>query len=209
MGGNVGPISASISIQDLTPELAKSAKAENAKGVYVANVVKGGPTDKAGLKAKDVIVSYGGIEVSDSGVLRNRVADTSVGEQVKVSVLRNGRKEDIVVKVGDLEESAKMLAAVGEPHLGVVVRPLTAQETEEFGLQPNQGVAISRLDFKGPLQEAGFEVGDIILAVNDQPIQGVETFASLVNLLKPNEKITLAALDHKSGQTGMVQVVVR
>jgi len=198
-----------ISIQDLTPELAKSTRAGTAKGVYVANVVKGGPADKAGLKAKDVIVSYGGMEVSDSGVLRNRVAEMAVGELVKVSVLRNGRKEEITVKVGDLEESAKMLAAVGEPHLGVVVRPLTAQETEEFGLQPNQGVAISRLDFKGPLQEAGFEVGDIILGINDQPIQGVEAFAALVNLLKPKEKITLAALDHKSGQTGMVQVVVR
>jgi len=198
-----------ISIQDLTPELAKSAKAEKTKGVYVANVVKGGPADKAGLKAKDVIVSYRGKEVSDSGVLRNEVADTAVGEQVKVSVLRNGRKEEIAVKVGDLEESAKMLAAEGKDRLGVVVRPLTAQETEEFGLQPNQGVAISRLDFKGPLQEAGFEVGDIILAINDQPVQGVETFAALMNLLKPKEKITLAALDHKGGETGMVQVITR
>jgi len=55
----------------------------------------------------------------------------------------------------------------------------------------------------------GFEVGDIILAINDQPIQGVEAFATLVNLLKPKEKITLAALDHKSGDTGMVQVTTR
>jgi serine protease Do len=198
-----------ISIQDLTPELAKSTGTGTAKGVYVANVVKGGPADKAGLKAKDVIVAYHGKEVSDSGVLRNEVADTPVGREVKVSILRGGRKEEVSVKVGNLEESAKMLAAVGQDRLGVVVRPLTAQETEEFGLQPDQGVAISRLDFKGPLQEAGFEIGDIVLAVNDQPIQGVETFAALVNLLKPKEKITLAALDHKTGQTGMVQVVTR
>ncbi len=198
-----------ISIQDLTPELAKSAKAGNAKGVYVANTVKGGPADKAGLKPKDVIVAFRGKEVSDSGVLRNEVADTPIGQEVKVTILRGGRKEEISVKVGNLEESAKMLAAVGERRLGAVVRPLTTQETEEFSLQPDQGVAISRLDFKGPLQEAGFEVGDIILAINDQPIQGVETFAALVNLLKPHQKITIAALDHKTGQTGMVQVVVR
>jgi len=198
-----------ISIQDLTPELAKSAKAGSAKGVYVANVVKGGPADKAGLKAKDVIVAYRGKEVTDSGILRNEVADTPIGQEVKVSILREGRKEEITVKVGNLEESARMLAAVGEARLGVVVRPLTAQETEEFGLQPNQGVAVSRLDFKGPLQEAGFEVGDIILAINDQAIQGMETFAALVNLLKPREKITIAALDHKSGDTGMVQVTTR
>ena len=198
-----------VSIRDLTPELAKSTKAGSAKGVYVANVVKGGPADKAGLKAKDVIVAYRGKEVADSGVLRNEVADTPIGQEVKVSILRGGRKEEISIKVGNLEESTKMLAAVGKARLGVVVRPLTAQETQEFGLQPNQGVAISRLDFKGPLQAAGFEVGDILLAINDQPIQGVETFAALVNLMKPRDKITIAALDHKTGQTGMVQVVVR
>ncbi len=160
------------------PNWPNPPKRERPKGFMWPTWSREGRRIKAGLKAKDVIVSYGGIEVSDSGVLRNRVADTAVGEQVKVSVLRNGRKEEIAVKVGDLEESAKMLATVGEHRLGVVVRPLTAQETEEFGLQPNQGVAISRLDFKGPLQEAGFEVGDIILAINDQPVQGVETFAA-------------------------------
>jgi serine protease Do len=198
-----------VSIRDLTPELAKSTKAGSAKGVYVANVVKGGPADKAGLKAKDVIVAYRGKEVADSGVLRNEVADTPIGQEARVSILRGGRKEEISIKVGNLEESTKMLAAVGKARLGVVVRPLTAQETQEFGLQPNQGVAISRLDFKGPLQAAGFEVGDILLAINDQPIQGVETFAALVNLMKPRDKITIAALDHKTGQTGMVQVMVR
>jgi serine protease Do len=198
-----------ISIQDLTPELAKSAKVENVKGAYVADVVKGGPADKAGLKAKDVIVAYRGKEVADSGVLRNEVANTPIGQEARVSILRSGQREEITVKVGDLEESTRMLAAVGKERLGGEVRPLTSQEAEKYGLDSTQGVAISRLDFKGPLRDAGFEVGDVILAINDQPIQGVETFAALVKLLKPQEKITIMALDHKSGQTGMVQVTTR
>lgn len=198
-----------ISIQDLTPELAKSAKVENVKGAYVADVVKGGPADKAGLKAKDVIVAYSGKEVADSGVLRNEVANTPIGQEARVSILRSGQREEITVKVGDLEESTRMLAAVGKERLGGEVRPLTSQEAEKYGLDSTQGVAISRLDFKGPLRDAGFEVGDVILAINDQPIQGVETFAALVKLLKPQEKITIMALDHKSGQTGMVQVTTR
>jgi serine protease Do len=198
-----------ISIQDLTPELAKSVKAENIKGVYVANVMKGGPADKAGLKAKDVILAYQGKEVSDSGTLRNEVAGTPIGQEAKITILRNGRKEEVTVRVGNLEDSTRMLAGVGKDRLGVEVRPLTTQETEKYGLDPDQGVAISRLDFKGPLRQAGFEVGDVILAINDQPIQGVEAFTAFVNLLKPQEKITIAALDHKSGDTGMVQVTVR
>ena len=129
--------------------------------------------------------------------------------EAKVTILRNGQREEITVKVGNLEESTRMLAAVGKDRLGGEVRPLTAQEAEKYGLDSNQGVAISRLDFKGPLREAGFEVGDVILAINDQPIQGVETFAALVNLLKPQEKIPITALDHNRGQTGMVQVTTR
>jgi S1-C subfamily serine protease len=70
-------------------------------------------------------------------------------------------------------------------------------------------VAINWLDVKGPLREAGFELGDIILGINNQPITGVESFVQLVSSLKPNQKASLLALDHKSGNSGTVLVTVR
>src|SRR5208283_4277403 len=60
-----------VSIRDLTPELAKEARTENRAGALVADVVKGGPADKAGLKKNDVVVAYGGQEVPDSAAFRN------------------------------------------------------------------------------------------------------------------------------------------
>ena len=64
-------------------------------------------------------------------------------------------------------------------------------------------------DPKGPLREAGFEVGDMILAINNQPIESMESFVDLVSMLKPKQKVSLLALDHRSGNTGTVEVVVR
>jgi S1-C subfamily serine protease len=76
-------------------------------------------------------------------------------------------------------------------------------------LDAGQGVVINQLEAKGPLRTAGFEVGDVILEINSQPIKGVDAFIQLVSLLKPGQKITLLAFDHRSGNMGNVQVVVR
>jgi S1-C subfamily serine protease len=58
-------------------------------------------------------------------------------------------------------------------------------------------------------ESGGFEVGDIILAINDQPFEGLEGFDALVSTLKPNQKVTLVALDHRTGDTGAIEAVVR
>ena len=64
-------------------------------------------------------------------------------------------------------------------------------------------------DSKGPLRQAGFEIGDMILAINDQSIDNMKSFVDLVSLLKPKEEIAVFALDHRTGNTGTVQVVLR
>jgi serine protease Do len=195
-----------VSIQDLTPELAKAAHAETLKGALVAEVVKGGPAEKAGLQKNDVVVGYQGKEVSDSSTFRNEVATTPVGSEARVDILRNGKKQELTVKIANLEEAAKFLAANIKERLGAEVRPLTPQEAEKYGLKADTGVAIRWLEFKGPLQKAGFEINDLILGVNDQPVGGVDGFIQLVSALKPHQKIALVALDHRTGNQGMIQV---
>jgi serine protease Do len=198
-----------VSIQDLTPELAKSAHVETLKGALIADVIKGGPAEKAGMMKNDVVIAYRGKEIPDSSTLRNEVASTPIGQGVKVTILRSSKKEDLMVKVGNLEEATKIMAASIKDHLGAEVRSLTSQEAEKFGLDANQGVVISWLDAKGPLKGAGFEVGDMILGINNQPIVGMESFVQLVSSLKPNQKVFLLALDHRSGNSGTVLVLVR
>jgi serine protease Do len=198
-----------VSIRDLTPELTKSLRLKTDKGAYVVEVIKGGPAERAGIQAKDVIIEYEGKAVSDSGMLRNAVANTSIGQEVKVAIMREGKKEERTVKIRNLEESTKFLTAIGKERLGVEVKPVTSQEAEKYGLSPNQGVVISWLDFKGPLRQAGFEVADIILGINDQPVSGLDGFVTLTSNLKSKEKINILALDHRTGNMGTVQVETR
>ncbi len=199
-----------ISIQDLTPDLAKKVHVEETtEGALVVDVVKGGPAEKGGLKKDDVVIAYQGREIPDSGTFRNEVASTPIGSEAKVTVLRNGKKMEITIKVGNLEESTKILATYVKERLGAEVRAVSPKDAEKYGLEAGQGVLINQLEAKGPLQKAGFEVGDMILEINSQPIKGVDAFIQLVSVLKPGQKITLLALDHRSGNMGNVQVVVR
>ena len=198
-----------VTTQDLTPELAKSVQVETLKGALIADVVKGGPAEKAGIKKNDVVIAYRGKEISDSGSLRNDVAVTPIGQEVKLTILRSGKKEEIMVKVGNLESASKILAASVKDRLGAEVRSLTTQELEKYGLDTNQGAAVSWLGDQGPLKRAGFEVGDLILGINNQPVEGVDSFVQLVTALKPDQKVSFLALDHRSGNTGTVLVMVR
>ena len=79
----------------------------------------------------------------------------------------------------------------------------------KYGLEPNQGVVITWEDPKGPLKEAGFEVSDMILAIDNQPVDSMESFVNLVSMLQPKQKLAILALDHRTGNTGTVEVVAR
>jgi len=198
-----------VTIRDLTPELAKSVHVETLKGALLVDVVKGGPADKAGMKKNDVVIAYRGKEIPDTSTLRNDVAETPIGTEAKITVLRDGKKEELTVKIGSLEASTKILAAAVKDRLGAEVRLPNSMEVNKYGINPNQGVVITWEDPKGPLKEAGFEIGDMILAINNQPIESMESFVDLVSLLRPKQKISILALDHRTGKTGIIQVVVR
>jgi S1-C subfamily serine protease len=89
------------------------------------------------------------------------------------------------------------------------VRPVTPKEAEAYGLDTAEGVAISSVDPKGPLGQAGFEVDDIILEINDTPVEGVDGLVNLVNGLPHSQKAVIKALDHRSGDTGEVEATIR
>jgi serine protease Do len=98
------------SLQDLTPELSKSLRTGSTKGAIIADIVKGGPAEKAGMKKNDVVIAFGSKEINDSSSLRNEVAATPAGREAELIVMRKGAKEHLRVKIGSLESSTKILA---------------------------------------------------------------------------------------------------
>ena len=197
-----------ISIRDLTPELAKELHLEASRGALVVEVVKGGPAEKAGLKKNDVVVGYRGKDISDSSTFRNEVAATPIGQEAKITVLRGEKKEEFTVKVGNLEEGAKIMATALKDRFGLEVRPVTSKEVEKYGMNSDQGVAITWVDPKGPFGEAGFEVNDMILQIDNLPIVGLDGFVNAIGALKPNQKISVMALDHRTGNVGTIMVTL-
>jgi serine protease Do len=197
-----------VSIMNLTPDLQKSMNLKVTKGALIADVVKGGPADKAGLKKNDVVTTYQGKEILDASSLQNQVANTSIGQEITLTVMREGTSRDYKIKIGNLQDALKKLAASLNKRMGVVVRPVTDKEAQGYGLQGPKGVAIKSLQTDGLLGKAGFEVDDIILAVNGQPVSDVQGFINLIESLKPHHWVQFLVLDHRTGQTGYIRVMV-
>jgi len=132
-----------MSVQDLTPEIAKSIHVESLKGALITDVFKGGPAEKAGMRKNDVVIAYRGKEIPDSSTLQNEVAATTIGQEVKVTLLRNGKREELNLRIGNLESSTKFLAATVKERLGAEVRAVLSKEVNKYGLEDKQGVVIT------------------------------------------------------------------
>ena len=85
---------------------------------------------------------------------------------------------------------------------------MTSQEAERYGLDLHQGVTITHVAPHGAMGKAGFELQDILLAIDGQPIENLESLVTLTAAFKPQQRITVLALDHRSGHTGDVQVAI-
>jgi serine protease Do len=198
-----------ISTQDVTSENAKSLGLETPRGALIADVAKGSPADKAGIRKGDVVTSYMGKETPNASRLRNEVAVTPAGSEARLTLLRNGKKQDVTVKIGNLQDAAKFMSASVMERLGIEARPATAKEAKRLGLQANEGLVVSKVEKNGPLAKVGFEPGDMILEINGQEITGVQQFVEIVGTLGPKQRITILALDYKTRNKGYVEAVTR
>jgi len=198
-----------VSIRDLTPDVAKTARVTTGKGALVMDVVKGGPADRAGIAKDDVVTAYNGKEVPDSNAFRNDVSETTEGTVVRITLLRNGNQKEVQVRIGGEKDATNAMIGLLKQRLGAELRPPTPAEIERYGLTSGFGVMINSVDPGGPLGRAGFEKADGILAIEGQPASGIDGLAAIVSMLKPGEKASLLALDHRTGNTGTVTVTVR
>ncbi len=195
-----------VSIQDLTPELAQSMGLTVSKGALVADVIKGSPADEAGIKHGDVVIAFQNKPIDDASSLQNSVSIAAIGSSVNLTILRDGGKQDVKVKVGNLEEQEKTLAASLKKQYGIAVRPVTSQEAQQYGLSSQQGVAITAVDPNGPFGKAGFETNDLIVQVDNKPVSGPDSLYTILSAVGSDKKITVAAVDYKTGQGANIEV---
>jgi len=194
-----------ISIQDVTPEIAKSFNLKDTKGALVADVMKDSPAQKGGIERGDIVVSFDGKPIASAHELSRIVAGTPPNNNVKVEVTRNGKRQAFAVQVGtmpgEVEEEAKTTAA----ELGLAVQGLTPDLAEQFDWpREEKGVLITGVDPGSAADDAGLRRGDLIKEMDHKPVQTVDDYRRQVKKVKQGESILL--LIKRGTQTFFVTV---
>jgi serine protease Do len=171
-----------VMIQKVTPDIAESLGLDEAKGALVADVVKEGPADGAGLKQGDVIVEFDGKPVVDSAELPLLVARTGVGKSVRLKVIRDKEAHEYSVKIGELkDEDIQATGGSTSEDLGLAVQTLTPELAENLNLDKAlKGVVVTQVEPGGPAAEAGLRRGDVILEVNRKPVKNAAAYQKAV-----------------------------
>jgi serine protease Do len=182
-----------VNIQDLTPELAKSFGLKDTQGALVANVVPDGPAGKAGILQGDVVVKFNGQQVKAAKDLSRIVAGTPVGETVAVQVIREGQRVDIQAKVGAMEDENETAAEKDASHktLGISVQNLTPQIAGKLGLKDTAGIVVLNVAPGSAAAEAMIRTGDVIKAINRQPVKNVADFKQKLDQTKAGDTLLL------------------
>lgn len=173
-----------VTIQDLTPELAKHFKREPYSGVLISDVLKKSPADKAGIKSGDIIVKYDGKEIKDTNQLRNIVAGTEVSEKVKVKIIRDKKVKYLKVKIGELPDEQTTASTEKKDTLwmGLKVEKITPGYISKYKLDDEEtGVVLTFVDPGSIAYSKGLRPGDVIKKINNSTIKNKQDFTKFVD----------------------------
>ena len=186
-----------VTIQRLTPELARSFGLKRDEGVLISGVSPGSPADRAGIKIGDVIVEYDGMPIKDYGELPRMVANTQIGKEVLIKVIRKGGEVGIRVKIGEMPGEETAEAPRGD--LGMAVAELTPELARRFGLEERGGLVVTDVAPEGPAEEAGIQRGDLILQVEQRPVKTLSDYYDAIDRVKDKDAILLLIKSRNRG----------
>ncbi|MDH4194850.1 MAG: DegQ family serine endoprotease [Nitrospirota bacterium] len=178
-----------VGIQAVTTDLAQSFQLDQIKGALVTNVVPGSPADEAGMKRGDVIVEYQGKPVLDPRNLQHQVIRTTVGSEVKMVVIRDGRKHTLKTRIRQQDNPTRVAQASSVeqegPLAGVAVQNLDNGIAQQLGLEKDvNGVVVMEVTPGSYAARAGLIQGDVISEINRKPVRSEEDFVKVVSHLK-------------------------
>ena len=202
-----------VEVQRMTSDLAASMGLKQVQGVLISSVAPGGPAARAGLKSGDVILQLNGKDVDDPNVLRNEVAATAPGVTVTLTILRDGKQQQVHATLGELTPQTAQAAqaqggtGAGAGRLGIAVAPLTPDIAAQLNLPAGTvGVVVASVSPDGPAAQAGIQAGDVIQQVNHQPVHTPADVRSA--LAKSGNRPPLLVID-RNGQTLYVAVPLK
>jgi len=181
-------------------------------GVLVQEVQPGGPADKAGLKAGDIITAIDGRSIKDGDDLVNEIASRRPGSTIRLGYIRDGKPQDTTVTIGDRDKVFADLnnsqpasnqeggGGAGEAKLGLAVHGITAQVADKLH---TSGVIIDSVRTGSFADLQGLEPGLVVTHVNRQPTGTREEFDAVVSKLKTGDDVVLEVIDPRHPESGI------
>ena len=149
------------------------------QGVAVSRVFEGSPADRAGLRARDLIVAFGGERVTGVRDLIGRIRSQEPGAWLPLTVERRGDEVELDVKL--VQRPAVIKAGgVRRGWIGVAAIELPESLREHFGAPADAGVMVSHVEVGSPAEVAGFRLGDVVYDVDGKPVGSLRMFRELV-----------------------------
>lgn len=197
---------------ELSPDVLRELKlTEDSQGTMIVGVVKGSPAEKAELKPYDVIQTLNGSPVSSFSQLRTRLAFTKPGTEVRLGILRDGKKLDVRVKIGqfspdvarqDLDNDNDNSSGVaGE--FGLSLKVLNPELRKQLGVRATLGVLVAGVSDDSYAAFAGLRRGDVITEINRKPIKSVKDVEAALKTSKDNPRDLLFLIE-RNGRNQLI-----
>jgi serine protease Do len=177
-GGKVSRGWLGVVIQEVTADLAESFGLDRPRGALVSQVQEDSPAARGGLRASDVILTFNGKPVENSGDLPRMVGMAKPGANITLQVWRKGKAQDLLVVLGELPGEEQAAGKSGKTYSrgGLALSEPTADQRRELGI--DHGLLVEEV--AGDAARAGIRVGDVILAVNNGKVATVEAFRKAI-----------------------------
>jgi serine protease Do len=195
-----------VRIQQVTDDIAESLSIKPARGALIAGIDDKGPAKPAGIEPGDVVIKFDGKDIKEMRDLPKIVAETQVGKDVDVLIIRKGQEVKKTVKLGRLEDTDKKVASatndspveekpVIKKALGLDLANLTDDLRKKHKIKDKvKGVLITGVDADSPAAEKRLAPGMVIAEVQQQPVTSAAEFQSRVEKFKKDGKKTVMLL---------------
>ncbi|MCC8939669.1 Do family serine endopeptidase [Bradyrhizobium sp. Arg68] len=212
-----------VRIQQVTDEIADSLNIKPARGALVAGVDDKGPAKPAGIEPGDVVVKFDGKDVKDPKDLSRIVADTTVGKEVEVVVIRKGNEETRKVTLGRLEDNDKVQQVNAKPKddtaekpvtqkaLGLDLAALSKDLRTKYKIKDSvKGVIVTGVDNNSDAAEKRLSAGDVIVEVAQEAVSNAADIKKRVDQLKKDgKKSVLLLVSNGDGELRFVALGVQ
>jgi serine protease Do len=211
-----------VRIQTVTDEIAESLNIKPARGALIAGVEDKGPAKPAGIEPGDVVIKFDGKDIREPKDLSRVVADTAVGKEVDVVIIRKGQEETHKVTLGRLEDTDKAVPAavkkdepaekpVTQKALGLDLATLSKDLRSRYKIKDSvKGVIITNVDSTSDAADKRLSPGEVIVEVAQEAVSNAADVKKRVDQLKKDgKKSVLLLVSNADGELRFVALSVQ